>query len=52
MWEHPPFEPHIDGDLLYGRGSCDMKSGIAANIFALDALRTLGYQPAATVYVQ
>ncbi len=52
MWQQPPFEPHIDGDLLYGRGSGDMKAGIAANLFALDALRSLGYQPAATVYVQ
>lgn len=52
MWEQPPFEPHIDGDWLYGRGSGDMKAGIAANLFALDALRSIGYQPAATVYVQ
>ncbi len=22
--QHPPFSPHVDGDLLYGRGSCDM----------------------------
>jgi acetylornithine deacetylase len=52
MWQHPPFEPHIDGDWLYGRGSGDMKAGIAANLFALDALKAIGYQPAATVYLQ
>lgn len=52
MWTHPPFEPHEEDGYLYGRGSGDMKAGIAANIFALDALKSLGYQPASTVYVQ
>ena len=52
MWTRPPFEPWIDGDWLYGRGSGDMKAGLGANIFALDALRALGWRPAATVYVQ
>jgi acetylornithine deacetylase len=27
---HPPYEATIDGDKLYGRGSADMKSGVAA----------------------
>jgi acetylornithine deacetylase len=52
MWTHPPFEPVIEGDWLYGRGGADMKAGHAANLFALDALNRIGLQPAATVYVQ
>ncbi len=52
MWADPPFSGKVDGDWMYGRGAGDMKAGAAANIFALDALRRIGLQPAATVYVQ
>ncbi len=52
MWTHPPFDPVIEGDWLYGRGGADMKCGHAANIAALDTLTRIGLQPAATVYVQ
>ncbi|MEC9243342.1 MAG: ArgE/DapE family deacylase, partial [Pseudomonadota bacterium] len=53
MWEvSAPYEPKREGDWLYGRGGGDMKAGIAANIFALDALRRIGLQPAAKVHVQ
>ena len=52
LWSRPPYEPAIDGDWLFGRGSADMKAGHAANLFALKALRRLGLQPAATVYLQ
>ncbi|MFC6641019.1 MULTISPECIES: ArgE/DapE family deacylase [Sulfitobacter] len=52
MWDDPPYSAKIGGDWMYGRGAGDMKAGAAANIFALDALRRIGLQPAATVYVQ
>jgi acetylornithine deacetylase len=52
MWSRPPYEPVVDGDWLHGRGSGDMKAGLAANLAALDALRRLGHQPAATVHIQ
>lgn len=52
MWEHDPYGGEIVGDRMYGRGSGDMKAGAAANVFALEALRRIGLQPAATVYLQ
>ena len=52
LWSHPPFEPVVEGDLMFGRGAADMKAGHAANLFALEALRRIGLQPAATVYLQ
>lgn len=52
LWTHHPFDPVIEGDWLFGRGGADMKAGHAANLHALDALRRLNLQPAATVYVQ
>ncbi|MFA5550172.1 MAG: M20 family metallopeptidase [Trueperaceae bacterium] len=37
-WQVPPFEGRINGDVLHGRGSADMKAGVAASIAALEAV--------------
>lgn len=35
-WTNPPFEPVVVDDWLYGRGACDMKSGIASMVVATE----------------
>ena len=52
MWTHPPFDPVIKDGWMNGRGSHDMKQGVTAMVFAMDALRTAGLAPASDVYVQ
>jgi succinyl-diaminopimelate desuccinylase len=36
-WSTPPFSAEIDGDRLLGRGSSDMKAGVAALVCAAEA---------------
>jgi succinyl-diaminopimelate desuccinylase len=38
-WTRDPFGGEVADGRLYGRGSCDMKAGIAAAIFAVEAIR-------------
>ncbi|WP_370656175.1 ArgE/DapE family deacylase [Paracoccus wurundjeri] len=52
MWEYAPYGGEIVGDRMYGRGAGDMKAGAGANVYALEALKRIGLQPASTVYLQ
>ena len=36
-WTKQPFEPHLADGRIYGRGTCDMKGGMAASMIAVDA---------------
>ena len=51
-WSHAPLGGDLTDGRLYGRGACDMKGGIIANLFALRALRLAGIEPAGDVIVE
>ncbi len=51
-WTTPPFSPELRDGRLYGRGAGDMKAGLVAYTMAFKALQTLGYAPAAPVFLQ
>lgn len=44
-WTSPPFTPRIENGRMYGRGAGDMKAGVVAMIYAVVALKRLGYVP-------
>lgn len=43
LWRQDPFKPEIRDGWLYGRGAGDMKSGVAAMVYALHAVKKAGF---------
>ncbi|MBD8043374.1 M20 family metallopeptidase [Arthrobacter sp. Sa2BUA2] len=43
-WDRPPFQPYLRDGRLFGRGSTDMKGGLAAVLIAFQALRAAGVE--------
>jgi putative selenium metabolism hydrolase len=50
-WDVPPFSGEIVDGRLYGRGSVDMKSSVAATIYAGAIAKKLGWNAGKTIYV-
>ena len=38
LWIHNPFGAEIENGKIYGRGSCDMKAGVAVNLLTVKAI--------------
>ena len=51
LWSGDPFDPRVSDGAVHGRGSCDMKAGVAATLAALAAVRTAGVRLARPVAV-
>ena len=50
-WIYPPFDGVIKDGRLHGRGSVDMKSSIAASLYAGAVAKRLGFHHDKTIYV-
>jgi succinyl-diaminopimelate desuccinylase len=50
-WTIDPFAGIVRDQRIYGRGACDMKAGIAAAIYAAEAVRRAGVELAGSIEV-
>jgi putative selenium metabolism hydrolase len=50
-WSRPPYAGEIQDGVLYGRGSCDMKGGLAAMVYSVKALLDAGIELKGDLYV-
>ncbi len=52
LWRFPPWSGIVESGRLHGRGACDMKAGLTAAVFALEALGNLRFRPDAPVVIE
>ena len=51
LWDRDPHSGDIEGGVLYGRGTSDMKGGVASSVYAGAVLKKRGLPEDVTVYV-
>ncbi len=51
LWDEPPFSGTVKEGYLWGRGSVDMKSGLAASVYAAAAAKNHGWLDGKTVFI-
>lgn len=49
LWQSEPFTPRVAGDVVHGRGACDMKAGVVAALVAAKAVHDSGVRLAGTL---
>ena len=52
LWSVDPWQGAVRDGRIYGRGSCDMKAGLACQLMAVDALRRSGVRLRGRVQLQ
>ena len=52
LWDESPWSGSVNNNRIYGRGSCDMKAGLASGIFAVQILQCIGFEPTGNVMIQ
>jgi acetylornithine deacetylase len=52
LWADAPFEAIVRDGWMIGRGAQDMKAGVSAMIFALDAIKKAGFVPDGRIHLE
>jgi acetylornithine deacetylase len=50
-WSDNPWSAKVENGRIYGRGACDMKSGVASHILAVEYLKAAGVKLKGDVYI-
>ncbi|KAH9970444.1 hypothetical protein BJV74DRAFT_879845 [Russula compacta] len=49
QWTHPPYSGYYDGEVIWGRGSSDDKSGLIGILATIETLLEHGFEPSRTI---